>query len=61
MPRQRLVERQCACRQFQAVRHDQVRDVLERSAEADAPVPSVYPSVAEAVAALQADAPAAPS
>ena len=32
----------------------QVRDVLERSAESDALAPGVYPSVAEAVAALQA-------
>jgi hypothetical protein len=36
----------------------QVRDVLERSAEADALLPGVYPSVAEAVAALQTAAPA---
>ncbi len=39
----------------------QVRDVLERSVEADALAPSVYPSVAEAVAALQAAAPATAS
>ena len=32
----------------------QVRDVLERSAESDALAPGVYPSVAEAVAALRA-------
>ena len=36
----------------------QVRDVLERSTEAGALPTSVYPSVAEAVAALQAAPPA---